>query len=550
MRKRRGTAAFLAMVMVLSLALAACSGNGTKNESTSGNATGENAQESNDAGYQTTYGSKQFDDVTLTVELFDRSNAPQGSTVLNNKWVQYAQEEMKKVGINLEFVAVPRSEEITKIQTMMAAGTAPDIVLTYTRSIAEDYFTQGGTHDLSPYIDGDDQAVNLKNYLGENVLNVARNGDGDLWAVSARRASATKNNLFIRKDWLDKLGMEIPTTTDELYEVLKAFKDNNPDGRDDIIPYFSVTIGEETADRVDVLSTSFMTSIMDDTEFNIKSVFPVYSDEGYAEYLRYLNKLYNEGMIDQEYYTSNDYTALVQEHVVNGRVGVFEFNVNGNVDNLRGGLLQNLKANNPDADIVAMPPLLNNHDGEMYNILYAANGAYCIVPKTCANPEAAVTYMDWLATAEGGFALYHGFEGEHYELEDGVPIVIDAEYNALDKDWTRHDMFLVGNQGYFFSEEDFVKSASKEIPEYEEYVFKNYEYAMAGNAKNTTAYTSPTQSANIAEIQLAVDEYLVKCITCPPEDFDDMLAAYKNALKNAGMDTVIEERTAYYEALQ
>ena len=217
--------------------------------------------------------------MTLTVELFDRSNAPQGTTVTDNRWVKYAKEEMAKVGINLEFVAVPRSEEVTKIQTMMAAGTAPDIALTYTRSIAEDYFNQGGTYDLSSYVDGEGQAENLKAYLGEDVLNVARDGDGQLWAIAARRATAAKDNLFIRKDWLDKLGMEIPTTTDELYQVLKAFKENNPDGRTDVIPFFSVAIGDETADRADVMAMPFMTTLPDEHEFNIKSVFPVYGDE-------------------------------------------------------------------------------------------------------------------------------------------------------------------------------------------------------------------------------------------------------------------------------
>ncbi len=71
------------------------------------------------SGYQTTYGDKQFDNVTIKVEVFDRSNAPDGSTVTDNRWTQYINQEMNKVGINVEFVAVPRSEEFTKLQTMM-----------------------------------------------------------------------------------------------------------------------------------------------------------------------------------------------------------------------------------------------------------------------------------------------------------------------------------------------------------------------------------------------------------------------------------------------
>ena len=58
-----------------------------------------------DANYVTTYGEKMFDNVTIKVELFDRSNAPEGSTLTDNRWVKYVNEEMNKVGINVEFVA-------------------------------------------------------------------------------------------------------------------------------------------------------------------------------------------------------------------------------------------------------------------------------------------------------------------------------------------------------------------------------------------------------------------------------------------------------------
>ena len=82
--------------------------------------------EGGESKYQTTYG------VTISVELFDRSNAPEGSTILENRWTKYAQDAMAEVGINLEFVAVPRGDEVSKMQTMVGSGTAPTITLTYT----------------------------------------------------------------------------------------------------------------------------------------------------------------------------------------------------------------------------------------------------------------------------------------------------------------------------------------------------------------------------------------------------------------------------------
>lgn len=145
--------------------------------------------------YQTTYGSKTFDNVTITVELFDRSNAPDGSTITENKWTEYVNQEMNKVGINVEFVPVPRWDEVTKMQSMVAGQTAPDLTLTYTYAYAEDYFNQGGIWDLSEFIDGPDQALNMKEYLGQEVLDIGRNPDGKLYGIVAKRATTAKDNI-------------------------------------------------------------------------------------------------------------------------------------------------------------------------------------------------------------------------------------------------------------------------------------------------------------------------------------------------------------------
>jgi putative aldouronate transport system substrate-binding protein len=208
-----------------------------KNSSESSQETNQESEETTSGAskYQTTYGSKMFDNVTITVELFDRSNAPDRSTITDNRWTKYVQEEMQKVGINIEFVPVPRWDEVTKMQTMIASQTAPDITLTYSYPYAEDYLKQGGVWDLSEFVDGEDQAQNLKAYLGEDVLDIGRNSDNQLYGIIARRATTAKSNLFLRKDWLDALGLEIPTTPDEYYNVVEQMVKNNPDGRNDVI---------------------------------------------------------------------------------------------------------------------------------------------------------------------------------------------------------------------------------------------------------------------------------------------------------------------------
>ena len=510
-------------------------------ESSEAQGTGENGGESK---YQTTYGSKQFDDVTITVELFDRSNAPEGSTITDNKWVDYVNQEMGKVGIHVEFVPVPRNDEVTKMQTMVASGTAPDLTVTYTYAYAEDYYNQGGTWDLSPFIDGGDQAQNMKAYLGEDVINIGRNAKNELFGIVAKRATTAETNLFLRKDWLDKLGLEVPTTPDELYNVIEQMVKNNPDGRTDVIGAiewmfynlrlaFSKTAGDPIKSKV----------------ANGEDAVVDYYDEGMRDYYRYINKLYNNGLMHQEYYTMDEDTF--KSYIVTGAVGFFEANVNFSVDVLRGSLLKTLQENVPGADIISIPNLKNVNDGKQYSGAYANGGLIAFCPLTADEEtvEACMTYLDWMCSKDGGFVLYHGFEGEHYELDDaGIPVVMDAQYNAKDKDWIRADIFLTGNQGYFETVDDFNACTAKEAPGYEDHVIQNYENALTGTIINNTTYTAPSTADWITDINIVRDKYKVKCVTCPSADFDATFDEYMSELEKTGIQQIIDERTEYFSA--
>ncbi len=504
--------------------------------------TGDNTGSSTGSKYQTTYGSKQFDNVKITVELFDRSNAPDGSTITDNKWTKYVNEQMNKVGITVEFVPVPRWDEVTKMQAMVPTGEAPDLTLTYTYAYAEDYFNQGGTWDLSEFIDGADQALNMKAYLGKDVIDIGRNLKGNLYGIVAKRATTAKSNFFIRKDLLNKVGAGIPTSPDELYNALDKIVKENPGGTANPVgaiiwngwnlkQVFSKIAGDPVA--VQVCGGG-------------EDVIQDYYDPGMYDYYKFMNRLYNGGILHQEYYslTEDDFKS----QIVTGNLAFCEYSVNGNVDVLRGSLLKTLQENVPTADFASIPQFANVNDGKVYTAAYGAGGLIAFCPKTASEEvvEACMTYLDWMCTDQGGFVLYHGFENEHYKMIDGVPTVIDAEYNAKDKDWIRTDIFIVGNQGYFATVEDFNKCTSKEAPGYEQYVIDNYENALQGTVNHDTAYTSPSTADLITDLNIAKDDYQTKLITCSPGDYDATYNEYMAELKSIGMDTIISEREEYY----
>ncbi|WP_312431459.1 extracellular solute-binding protein [Lacrimispora sp.] len=525
--------------------LAACGGGKPASGNTAA-ASGETSAPGNK--YQTTYGSKQFDNVTITVELFDRSNAPAGSTITDNRWTRYVNEQMNKVGITVEFLPVPRTDEVPKMQTLMATGEAPDITITYNYTYADEYYGKGGTWDLSEFVDGADQAQNLKKYLGDVVLEMGRRKDGALQGIVARRATTANTNMIIRNDLLDEVGAGIPTTPEELYQVLLKIKEAHPTGT----PYayfFSLHDGANSACFRNNMAMAFSQVANDPKKIDIGYNYDYYYDPGQKEYFRYINKLYNAGLLDSEFYTTT--TDTLHADIVNGEVAFYEINVNYNVDVLRGTLLKTLKENIPTADMVSLPTLKNVFDGKQYTADYSPGGLICIVPKTATEEqvEACITYLDWLATQEGGYAIYHGFEGEHYNLVDGVPVVKDPAYNANDKDWIRTDLFLVGNQGYFATEEDFISCTGKENPDYEQYVLDNYHNAIVGNRQATTPYSSPIEADLRTDLSVIAKEWVATIATCIPEEFDANWEKWMKLAKDAGIDQVIEQRTAYFDEI-
>ncbi len=548
--KRRILALLLALVVI---GTAGC-GNGSKNTDVTTKPSTEETNTTTEAvdstastsEIQTTYGSKQFDNVTVSVEVFDRSNAPEGSSVIDNRWTKYINDEMNKVGITIKFVAVPRAEEVSRVQLMMASGTGPDLMLSYTASLVEGFYNESGTYDLAPYVDGADQVKNLKEYIGEECLNVARNEAGNLWGIAARRATTAANNIFIRKDWLDEAGLQIPTTVDEMYTVLQAFKKNHPNA-------FSSAFAVNTRanDPHGTISMAFLKNVADKTSYDIQAASAadlIYSDPGYGEYFKWINSIYNEGLMNPEYYVNVTNDSAMKEDFVNGKIGCFELNVNYNVDSLRGSLLKVLQQTDPKADVISIPPLKNVNDGQLYNKTYPVNGAFTFVPKTSQNVEAAITYLDWLGTKEGGFTLFHGIEGEHFKYDGNVPAVIDADYNAKDKDWTRHDLFLIGNQGYYKTQEDFAAATSKEAPGYEKYVLENYKNASLGINSGDPTFVAPTFTEKNAEISIIREEYFVKLVTCSPDKFDATLEEFKAKLEKAGYDQIVKEYTDFYKS--
>jgi putative aldouronate transport system substrate-binding protein len=210
--------------VLLTGTLAACSG-------------GDSPGASPGPGGTTPADTKKGPPVTLKIELFDRGNTPPGAPPLTESFfVKYIQEKFGDPNnIKVEWVTVPRTEEVPKLNVLLAANEAPDMIFSYSDPAVQNWVKQGGLTDLGDVLN--QHGPNLKKYLGEQLLNYGVI-NGKQYTIPAKRIIMATSTPIIRKDWLDKLGMQPPKTTDEFYAVLKAFKEKDPGGTGGkVIPY-------------------------------------------------------------------------------------------------------------------------------------------------------------------------------------------------------------------------------------------------------------------------------------------------------------------------
>ncbi len=163
--------------------------------------------------------------LTLRVEMYDRSIA--GFNVEDCWQLHYIQENFGDPNhIKIEWVPVSRWEEGTILNTQLAGGTAPDICMTYGGDLVQQYVDMGGLYPLDGLLE--EYGQDLKEFLGKDVLQYGQfdAGNGmEQFCLCARRIIIAAQTNYIRKDWLEKLNMEVPTNIDELYAYLTAAKE-------------------------------------------------------------------------------------------------------------------------------------------------------------------------------------------------------------------------------------------------------------------------------------------------------------------------------------
>lgn len=265
---------------------------------------------------------------TILIGVPENANVTDYKT---NEWTKWLEQE---TGFKLEFEKfAARAEDYrSQLATRIANyknEELPDLLWGFSLSdtLIKDYGDGGYFIDLKPYYDDKEGASKIfwdqlsimdEDFQNEVVRKLTDPDNGKMYAA-ARIEYALFDpmhyQVYINKPWLDKLGLEMPTNLDELYDVLVAFRDRDPNGNGekDEIPLVGTI--NTYGDVVDWLLNFFI--YQDDTKWwnadDDQKLFSPFMTEEYREGLKFVNKLYKEGLLHQSVFSNvnKDLKALM-----------------------------------------------------------------------------------------------------------------------------------------------------------------------------------------------------------------------------------------------
>ncbi|MBQ8953615.1 MAG: extracellular solute-binding protein [Clostridia bacterium] len=457
--------------------------------------------------------------------------------------------------------------ELTNIDTQYTAvaadGWSERINLTFASNDLPDIIMKGGLSNLARTIE-DGQLVAIDDLMAEystglkplleqypGVDSASRAADGKLYTIpgiNTLYANLTSHhNLWINQTWLNNLGLATPTTTDELLDVLRAFRDQDANGNGDAsdeIPYAVEDSGAGHTSKPDILS----------------GLFGVYSNMGYENIrltdgtvsflktcdewkmlLQYMNTLYTEGLMDNEVFTQTGDMSIGK--ISSGNVGVFGLSS----DDLFTTVAENYVALAPVKSPTGLDPVIALASNHMGNNTF--------ITSADESPWVSFRLLDYFFTEEGSLTV--GCFNDNLigitcqKLEDGSWEYSDEMIND-----ERGVAVAVGEAcplpgggfGYWRNEKNsnyiYSKKVQENVPIWEPYYQKDPVYG----APQFDVETSDRVNEIRSELDVYIGECQAKFIT-GEMSFDEW-DNYVATAQRLGSEELVEIYQAAYDSLK
>ncbi|RJE83968.1 extracellular solute-binding protein [Paenibacillus sp. 1011MAR3C5] len=427
----------------------------------------------------------------------------------------------EKTGYKVKYETLPLENPDDKLNLLMANNEPYDIVklsgTQYNRLAV-----QGALEPLDKLLEefGPDLLKANPSELFDNAK-----VDGQIYGIPEKHPRGFVGSaLAINQKLLDELGMQVPTTIDEFYELLKAIKEKKGivplTGFESIIPEISGAFGVVTS-------------------FDVEDGKLIHRLEGpgMKEYLAFMNKLYSEGLADPEWPVNKAET--IQQKFTTGKAGMMTYGWG-----VAPAVTEALHKNDPDATITLITSL-KGENGEIGNWVQGGGVSwYIAIPKSSKNKEEAMKYMNMKVQTELFKELAIGEEGVHYEKdsEDRMFPILPA----FNDDRGNSDWFMTSTDAEAFEELWLLRVRKDPVlyATFEEIQAK--QMPISRSDPTLLAPPLPVVANNLQKLNKLESDYMIKVMAGAEsiDLYDKFVADWK---AQGGAD-VLAELTEWYES--
>lgn len=385
-------------------------------------------------------GTKSETSSTQTTTVVEATKAPEAPVDI--RWCRTGNEQdpqkdrillelQKRTNTKLEIVNVAWDQFPNKINIMMSSGENLDIVNTDPGTTVAEWAKNGLIYSYDDYLASGkyplmNAVINAEVFAGLKV-------DGKAY-IKPLPLVPNQIGFLIRQDWLDNVGMKIPTNLDELYAVMKAFKNNDPDknGKDDTYGWYAEG-STWFSHYTQFIQRAFAVNANSKDGWILNPDGTVSSwavSQGAKDALMYFKKMSDDGLINKDWAVLKHEDTAYNTRFQKGEYGIV-LTTNAAVTE------KEMATIDPKCKLEFLAPISGYKD-------VTANSGFTggfwwgnVVPKTSKSPEKAMELMEYTMTEEGRELTQWGIQGIHFtdvKVEDGKKIytVNKAE---CDKDW-------------------------------------------------------------------------------------------------------------------
>ncbi len=371
-----------------------------------------------------------------------------------NKFARYWSE---KTGVTIKWETIPRDAVKEKLNIILASGDYPDVFF----GVGSQEQGIGASQEMT-YGVQEQMFLPLNDLIDKYMPNLSRllderpgsrqfltAPDGNIYSLPDFNECyhcSMSQKMFIYEPWLDALGLSMPTTTEEFYQVLVAFRDLDPNGngKKDEIPLAGAISGWNNNIETFLINSFVYTNLEASLDASVSSSVGFYRDGDtiktmvdspeYKEALSYLAMLYREGLVYPASFSQNsDQLTQLIEGPEQPIVGVVAGGYGGMFSIVGGERYRNYKP---------MAPLKGPNGAQFARyFLQAPVIGNVAISKDCKNPAVVARMVDFLYSDEGTLMSNYGFEGEGWRWADANDFGLDgnaAIYRLL-KPWNDMD---------------------------------------------------------------------------------------------------------------